>query len=54
MLRIYGLFTYMKGAKWLHEQGEMAVGKYSRPMGHLGFEKYAKVEMNSSSPNRDE
>ena len=37
MLRMYGIFTYMKGEKWLHEQGEMATGKYSRPMEHLGL-----------------
>ena len=32
-----GLFSYMKGEKWVpHEQGEMATGKYSRHMEHLG------------------
>ena len=27
MRRMYGLFTYMKGEKWLHSRGN--VGKYS-------------------------
>ena len=31
---MYGLFTYMKGEKWLHSRGN--VGKYSHPMEHLG------------------
>ena len=31
-----GLFTYMKGEKWPHEQWEMATGTYSRHMEHLG------------------
>ena len=30
-----GLLTYMAGATWPHEQGEMAVGKYSHGS-HLG------------------
>ena len=34
---MYGLFTYMKGEKWPHEQGEMAIGKYSHPMDPMGM-----------------
>ena len=29
---MYGLFTYMKGEKWPHEQVEMAQGKSSHPI----------------------
>ena len=30
-------FTYMKGEKWPHEQGEMAIGKYSLQVEYLGI-----------------
>ena len=32
---MYGLFTYMKGEKLPYSRGN--VGKYSRPMEHLGM-----------------
>ena len=33
---MYGIFTYMNGEKWRAIQGEMAIGKYSRPMDPMG------------------
>ena len=35
MLLMYGLFTYMKGETWSHEQAKMAMGRYSHPMGRI-------------------
>ena len=48
MLRMYGIFTYMKGEKWLHSR--VNVGKYSLhgAFGH-GFESYKWPKINGFS-----